>query len=448
VIPADAGQVITGYASQISLFPGQTALLHVSAPPGDRYRIALFRLGWYGGVGGRLISCSPGCDQSRQPVKQPPPTRPDPRSGLFVAPWSVTDRIQIPHQAVSGYYIAKLEVVSGPDTGAVGAVPLIVRAVYPGSTTILVQVPVNTWEAYNPWGGKSLYGSASDGTHATEVSFDRPFSGQTFHDMGLGLELPWVRFLERNGYDVAYQTDVDTDDDPASLLRHRLVFSIGHDEYWTQQMRDAFDNALSHGINLMFGSNSDLWRMRYGRQSDRRIIVEWRNPYADPIHNWRYDTGFFRQFGEPECQLMAVEYQEYAQRPLSQPPTDYTVVGPANDPWLSAAGLGPGDVVPSVVGYEWDSLVPGCFHGKVVELMHAVYPGPDGVDRSADMVRATAPSGATVFAMGTMELGWALDDYSGQTPDPRVQALVTAALEDLSRPMSARRRSSRRPGRR
>src|SRR5207253_211330 len=188
--------------------------------------------------------------------------------------------------------------------------------------------------------------------------------------------LPWVRYLERNGVDLGYQTDVDTDSHPDSLVSHRLAFSIGHDEYWTQRMRDAFDRARAEGTNLMFGSNSDLWRMRY--RGGRRTVVEWRNPYADPIHNRRYDTGFFRAFGEPECRLMAVEYQDYAQRRPTDPPTAYTVVGPADDPWLSASGLKPGDAVPGVVGYEWDSLVPGCFHGRLVVPMHASYPGPDG----------------------------------------------------------------------
>ena len=130
--------------------------------------------------------------------------------------------------------------------------------------------------------------------------------------------------------------------------------------------------------------------MRYAAGSNRRVIVEWRSPYADPIHNWRYDTGFFRDFGEPECQLMAVEYQEYAQRRPNLPPTPYQVVGSARDPWLAAAGLKPNDVIPGVMGYEWDSLVPGCFRGQVAELMHAEYPGADGIPRSADMVRATA----------------------------------------------------------
>jgi hypothetical protein len=292
------------------------------------------------------------------------------------------------------------------------------RAAAPSA--VLIQVPVNTWEAYNPWGGKSLYGYGTS-AHAAEVSFDRPYDQQEFYDMATGLELPWVRFLEREGVDVSYQTDVDTDRNPDSLLRHRLVFAIGHDEYWTQRMRDGFDRALALGTNLMFGSNSGLWRMDYG--GHRRTIIEWRDGTDD--------TGFFRSFGEPECQLMAVEYQEFTQRHLTSPATSYTVVGPASDPWLSAAGMTPGEVIPGVVGYEWDSLVPGCFSGQVVPLMDAALPGSDGKPTTADMVRATAASGARVFAMGTMELSWAL---RRETWNPQVAAFVNAALNDLTRP--------------
>jgi hypothetical protein len=124
------------------------------------------------------------------------------------------------------------------------------------------------------------------------------------------------------------------------------------------------------------------------------------------------------------------------------------VVGPADDPWLAPAGLRPGDIVPGVVGYEWDSLIPGCFPGKVVPLMHAEEPGPDGVLRSADMVRGTARSGARVFAMGTMELAFALDDRDGNRPNPRVTAFVDAALNDLLRPAPPVTLRSRAVGRR
>jgi hypothetical protein len=431
-IPATAGTVITGYASETSVAPGQSFHLHVAAPPGSHYRVLVYRLGWYQGIGGRLIMCLPGCRSSHAAIAQPQPTTPDSVTGLFRAPWSVTDRVDIAPDAVSGYYEAKLEIVSGAHAGDVGNVPLIVRqSPAAPASAVLVQVPVNTWEAYNRWGGKSLYQFNTD-HHALEVSFDRPFDQQVFHDMATELELPWVRFMECNGVDVSYQTDVDTDNDPGSLLRHRLVFAIGHDEYWTQRMRDAFDRALALSTNLMFGSNSADWRMRYAAVG--RTVVEWRDPSIDPVHDKRLDNGFFSTFGEPECKLMGVEHLWAAQRDLTAPPTSYTVVGPRSDPWLAAAGLKPGDVIPGVVGYEWDSMIPGCFTGQVVPLMTTHLPGSDGVTHTADMIRATAPSGGSVFAMGTMELAWALDDLDGRSPNPQMVAFVKAALRDLTRP--------------
>ena len=336
-IPASAGTVITGFASETSVASGQSFDLHVSSPPGSRYRVLVYRLGWYQGIGGRLIMCVPGCHSSQAAIAQPPPTTPNSVTGLFRASWRVTDRLEIPSDAVSGYYEAKLEIVSGAHAGAVGSVPLIVRQ-SPGAapSAVLVQVPVNTWEAYNPWGGKSLY-QFNTRHHAVEVSFDRPYDQQMFDNMVTKLELPWVRFLERSGIDVSYQADVDTDEDPGSLLHHRLVFSIGHDEYWTQPMRDAFNRALALSTNLMFGSDSADWRMRYA--ASRRTMVEWRDPSVDPVRNRRLDNGFFSTFGEPECQLMGVQHQWAAQRDLTRPPTAYTVVGPASDPWLAAARL-------------------------------------------------------------------------------------------------------------
>src|SRR5215469_6163179 len=431
-IPADAGTVINGYASETSVAPGQSFHLHVAAPPDSRFRVLVYRLGWYGGVGGRLIMCVPGCRSSQAAIAQPPATTADSVTGLFRAPWRVTDGVEIPADAVSGYYEAKLEIVGGAYVGAVGGVPLIVRqspAAPPSA--VLVQVPVNTWEAYNRWGGKSLYQFGTS-MHAVEVSFDRPFGQQELYSMVTELELPWVRFLERIGIDVSYQADVDTDMAPGSLLHHRLVFAIGHDEYWTQRMRGAFDQALALSTNLVFGSNSGEWRMRYA--AGRRTIVEWRDPSIDPVHDTRVDNGFFRAFGEPECKLMGVQHMWAAQRDLTAPPTSYTVVGSSSDPWLAAAGLAPGDVIPGVVGYEWDSFIPGCFAGQVVPLMTALIPGSNGVSHSADMVRATAPSGGRVFATGTMELAWALDDLDGRSPNPRVVAFVKAALRDLTCP--------------
>src|SRR5215469_14714717 len=116
-IPAGAGTVITGYASEASVTPGQSFHLHVAAPSGSRYRVLVYRLGWYQGIGGRLIMCVPGCRSSHAAITQPPPTTPRSATGLFRAPWLVTDRVEIPPAAVSGYYEAKLEIVGGASAG-------------------------------------------------------------------------------------------------------------------------------------------------------------------------------------------------------------------------------------------------------------------------------------------------------------------------------------------
>ena len=169
---------IEGYSSESSAAPGQSFHLHIRAGrPDDRYRVIVYRLGWYGGDGGRLMTCVPSCDGDEPFVPQPAPPRPDPETGLVNAGWSQTDTIPVGQDWVSGYYVAQLRVTAGPDTGALGRIPLIVRAAPGDHAAILVQVPVNTWQAYNPWGGKSLYTyNSSGGVAAVKVSFDRPYS--------------------------------------------------------------------------------------------------------------------------------------------------------------------------------------------------------------------------------------------------------------------------------
>lgn len=418
---------IEGYASEHSAAPGQAFHLHVKAGrPGDRYRIYVYRLGWYGGDGGRLVTCVPGCEDSKPFVGQPAPPRPDPRTGVTRAGWTVTDEIAVGGDWVSGYYEAQLRVTEGPDEGAIGRVPLIVRAPPGDTSAILVQVPVNTWQAYNPWGGKSLYTfNSTNETAATTVSFDRPLSEDVPVEPVTGLELQTVRFLEREGYDVTYATDADIDRSPGLLLNHRLVMSLGHDEYWSLRQRDAWDAALDRSTNLAaMGANAAYWQVHYA-ESHRTI---------ERITQFRA----IKPSGRPECRLFGVMYQYNAQRWAGGPPTSYTLAAPKSDPWLAATGITRGDDIPSIVGYEWDTLMPGCFPGRVTKLFTAKPTGSDGVPYAADAVRATARSGARVFATGTLEFGWALDAYGGHLASQRIQVLMENAVDDLTRPAPPR----------
>jgi hypothetical protein len=421
---------IEGYSSEASVAPGQAFHLHVRAPqrPGNRYRVLVYRLGWYGGEGGRLRACIPGCASDKpfapQPAATPPPNR---TTGVVRAGWHQTDVVHVRRNWVSGYYVAQLRVTAGPDEGAVGRVPLIVRGAPGDHASILAQVPVNTWQAYNPWGGKSLYDSNSTGRRAaTKVSFDRPYSEDVLVPVPWSFELQALRFLEREGYDVSYATDTDVDRSPGSLLGHRLVLSLGHDEYWSGGQRAAWDDALARSTNIAaLGANTAYGKVRYG---DRRRTIARLTQFRslDP--------------GQPECRLFGVMYAYNAQRPSTIPPTPYSVAAPASDPWLTGTGLTRNDELPGIVGYEWDTLNPGCFDGRVTRLLHANLKGVDSKPHAADAVRGVAArSGARMFASGSIQFAWALDSYGGHEPSSQVQGLMKNALRDLTLPAAPRR---------
>jgi hypothetical protein len=275
---------------------------------------------------------------------------------------------------------------------------------------------------------------------ATSVSFDRPliFTAQGPFDAEYNL----VRFLERSGYDVSYQTDVDTHRRPESLLEHRLVVVAGHDEYWTKQMRDAFEAARDAGTNLAFtGSNAAYWQVRY--DNGERTIVSYKAAAKDPEPDPSLKTILFRELVPPrhECGLLGIMHLRL--RPHQSGPVDYTVTEEARtDPWFTGTGLQPGDRVADVVGNEWDSLPdpplpPACVKPDLKVLFHY-----EGSPANADAVRYTAPSGARVFAGGAQQLSWGLDGFNlrrfGHTEpaDPRFQRFMRNALDDLTRPAS------------
>jgi hypothetical protein len=425
------------YGTTLTAAPGDTVELHVSTE--YRYRIVVFRLGYYAGAGARKVACLPSCngdEQGRVQAGADPPTIQPARAN-----WPVTDVLRTDPSWTSGYYLVEAVATSGGDLGRVGTTYFILHEPTAAlDSQILVQVPVNTWEAYNSWGGRSLYNFGME--RAYRVSFERPFD----HQAGTPLwwEIQLVRFLEGEGYDVSYQTDIDTSRDPATLLRHRLVMVAGHDEYWTLAMRTGFERALATGTNLAFmGSNDAYWNMRY--EDGDRTIFTYKSMY-DPNPDPSQKTAMFREIGRPECLLEGVQHADI--RALDHP-LDYTVTSAgASDPWLRGTGLQAGDRIAGVVGREHDTLTgfPGCVHPGEVTLFH--YDGA-GVDLNGDAVRYTARSGARVFASGAQEFSWALDGWRsndtlapsvpvasdrGAPADPRVQQFMRNALDDLTRP--------------
>ncbi len=416
----------------MTLAVGEDAHFHVSTRPAARYRIEIFRLGLYQGLGGRRFACLPSCRTDEQGKAQPLPQAPSSDRALPVrANWPVTDLIQVQPRWLSGYYEARFVLTSGQGVGQGSETYFVVRAPPRRHSQMLVQVPANTWQAYNDWGGRSLYAGPTGA--GFRVSFDRPYAPNK--QSPLAWEIQLVRYLERSGYDVSYQTDLDTDRDPHSLLQHRVVITAGHDEYWTKGIRDAFEQARDHGVNLAFmGANVGFWQMRY--EDAGRTIVEYRNAQLDPEPNAALKTIMFRRLQppRPECQLRAVNW--WGGVGASH---DYAPVASAlADAWFRNTGFTAASTLRGLVGYEWDAIDPSCSVPTQRVLFH--WTGTTA-NADADAVRYIAPSGAIVFSTGSLQFSWGLDAFGnrGQVPaDARLQQFMRNALRDLVRRHSGR----------
>jgi hypothetical protein len=429
-------RAIEGY-TEPSAVPGGTLTFHVSAEPEADYRILVYRVGYYGGAGARLAGCLPSCGGSARARTEDVPN-PSPE-GLVHAGWPVGQRLDVPLDWVSGYYVVFFVLTSGPYHGQAATTWFILRQ-KPGAerSPILVQAPPTTWEAYNGWGGGSFYEFNSPrGRRAAKIAFDRPYDQQPQEQIW---DVPLVRFLEQNGYDVSYQADVDTARDPSSLEGRRLVIVAGHGEYWSKEIRDAFHRARDAGTNLaFFGANAAYWQVRY--EDDYRTIVGYKSAAWDPETDPQLETDLFRALVPPryECGLMGIQHQG---GDLAWPVHgDYTVSPTAAaDPWLKAAGLAPGDVLKGIVSREVDTI-PGHLTAadscgnRLTVLFHREL-GADTLG-NADAVRFTAPSGARVFASGSHEFAWGLAEVPGVSEipprlvDPRLQRFVRAMLDDM-----------------
>lgn len=410
---------IEGYPSATSVNVGETIqiFVHTTEPT---YTIEIFRAGWYGGLGARRMTSA----ITRNGVVQPMPA-PDPVTRLIECRWLDPYELFVPPDWTSGYYLVKLTSQSKAQIYTIFVVRDDARR-----SDFLVQSSVTTFQAYNNWGGKSLYGHNSDGTHATKVSFHRPYD--IHHGLGTGdflnnggWELNMVRWLERNGYDVTYCTDVDTHRNGAALLNHKAFLVVGHDEYWTWQMREHVEAARDAGIHLgFFGANICYWQIRL--EDDGRTIVAYKaaalddDPLArdaDPTND-RLVTTTWRDppVSRPEASMIG---QMYVYDGIE---VDLVVYDASS--WVFAgSGLKAGDRIKGLMGYEVDQIAESS-PPNVIRLARSPFTRRNGLTNWADTTLYEAPSGAIVFAAGTIQWSWGLDDHN--VPDSRPSRRATA----------------------
>ena len=436
LIAGDAGGQIKGYASATSVAKSAPITFYVTVSPVQTYTLDVYRLGWYQGLGGRLLQQAgplPGLHQPACPTIA--------STGLIACAWTPSYTLTIPAAWTSGIYVAVLTNAQHYQSHIVFVVRDDTRP-----ADLLYQQGVTTYQAYNNYPddhltGKSLYTFNSYGAptiggdaRAVKVSFDRPYSGN-----GSGLLLNWdiyfVRWLERSGYDVAYATDVDTHADGRRLLAFRALLSVGHDEYWSRAMFDAAVAARDAGVNLgFFGANAVHWQARLEPSADalpNRVLVCYRDATLDPEPNPDLKTVRWRTapVNRPEQTLIGIQY-------TSQLTQSFAYSATNTGHWVyNNTGFHDGDTVPGLVSYETDRY-------------DAAYPLPANIGyhilgvspvvnryQTADYANAAlyeAPSGARVFAAGTISWAWGLDNWGDKNlADPRIQQMTANVLDNF-----------------
>jgi hypothetical protein len=412
---------IEGYASATSVDRGQDISIFVNTAD-PTYTLQVFRMGWYGGFGGREMMDPVTLTGIRQPMPSP-----DPETHLIECHWTDPYVLHIPNSSdptdwASGIYLVKL---TAGTSGKESYVIFVVRD-DERSSDLLLQLTIATYEAYNPWGGWSLYTQP----RSYAVSFNRPN-----HEGGGGAgfffewEYNMVRFLEREGYDVAYSTNVDTDLRGQLILQHKAFLSVGHDEYWSRRMLDNVTQARDSGVNIgFFGADEANWQIRF-QPSDitgdpDRTIVCYKSATLDPFSQ-NPETGYlttthFRDppVNHPQGALTGVMYLGW----FDGPSRDMVVTDASS--WIFRnTGLQKGTHLTGLLGYEVDRIFPGHPSG-LRGVAHSPWIGVNNRTFYSDMTYYIARSGSTVVSTGSMDWVWGLDDFHWDHPvltNPAVQ---------------------------
>jgi hypothetical protein len=414
---------VEGYCSKTSLYPGDSIDFHISGRKGD-ILIDIYRLGYYGGQGGRHMTQLGPFTVEPQPMPMMTMER------LRECRWERTVRFDVPRDWTSGVYVAKM--TRQESFGAQQYLVFIVKSRQPAD--VLFMCADLTWQAYNKWPGKnSLY---DDGTPElwytgpnVRVGFNRPYAKycqviDAPHTGGSGSfllwEFPLAFWLEAQGYNVSYCSNLDLHLDETILQRHKLLLSVGHDEYWSREMYDNVMKARDDGLNIAFLSGNAVYH---------EIVM-----YNSEIDNRPSRAYARRRMFPDEQDLMGV-------RSYGTGYGDWTVKQP--DHWLfEKTGMQLDEEIPGLIGWE--------YHGDPAEiaglevLAHSVTtkrPDPKtGCSGTHSAIMYPGPRNNMILNVGTIWWPEGLSRPPGHIParttrggplgvDPRVQQITANFLD-------------------
>jgi hypothetical protein len=454
---------IQGFATAISVDVGETEKFKIKTPA-SKYHVDIMRLGYYGGDGARMIEANVK-PTATLPQAQPECLHQESTGLVDCGNWGVSASWTVPASAVSGLYVAQLV---RDDTGGESQIFFVVRN-DESHAPIVLKTSDATWEAYNAYGGNSLYsctkwcpkGEPEGYKAAYSVSYNRPFDGTFPTDDGKSdpfySEYQLIRFLEKNGYDMSYVAQPDLVTDPALLRNHKVFISSGHDEYWAGPERSAVEAARDAGVNLAFFSANELyWKTRWQPSIDssgtaNRTLTTYKethfNEPVDPAEpgvstsTWQ-DPRFGTQggAGRPQNSLTGQLFIVNAGTADIKVPGTFAKLRFWRN--TKVAELSPSETVTlsqgtGTLGYEWDVDPDNGFRptGRIPLSSTTVNGVETFTDYGTKVEEGTlathslslyrAPSGALVFGAGTVQWSWGLDPtnaWHGGSTNPAAKA--------------------------
>src|SRR5215831_11499538 len=470
---------IQGFATSMSVNAGETENFKIDTTSAS-YHIDILRVGYYQGDGAHKVV------SGMQPTATLPQSQPDCQNGpdltglIDCGNWAVSASWTVPSGAVSGLYLAHLV----PDGGSAengSLIPFVVRN-DSSHSGILVQTDDKTWQAYNTYGGNSLYTCTTDNcpdpspdsyTGAAEVSYNRPWHtalDDDGHSWFMYAEYPMIRFLERNGYDVSYTSGLDASQPgyASTIEQHKVYLTAGHDEYWTGQQRANVTAARDAGVNLAFFSGNEIfWKTRLepsidGSNTPDRTLVTYKethyntnvDPQDPPTWTGSWMDPRFSPPGDGGNPQNALTGQLFD---VNSGSTDITVPSQYSKLrfWRGTrvAGLSPGDSTrldagANTLGYEWDVDADNGFRPPGLMDMSSTtstnaevftdYGSTTQPNRTAThhLTLYRAASGALVFGAGTVQWSFGLDQAAGSgnagsPPDSAMQQATVNLLADM-----------------
>jgi hypothetical protein len=474
--PALDGE-IEGFVSTTSALPEETIELFISTKA-KSYSMQVFRLGWYGGSRARLMleeTSLVGMDQSAATALDPD------FDTVHCTRWKASYQLRIPKDWVTGAYLVKLATRARPSLGRY--MIFMLKPLQPSDLILVSTVATN--HAYNGWQGDfqgrgSLYDNfttgPNSGTHVNAVSFNRPYADALGTGKFLFWEHPMLVWLEQQGYDVSYASSEDLHQQKIDLQNYRALLSVGHDEYWSFEMREALESAISNGLSVgFFGANPIYWQVRF--QPANRNMVCYKHiphlvcpydaagtktgPAVDPasglilcvdpppvgVDPWAGSSVAYERsritarwrdlvLGRPEQNVVGQMYQDYLRDSNAALP--WTVSDDTH--WIfTGTGLRNGDAIDGMIGGEFDRVFPDPAQDNATsDLIPVSTPATlkvigtsdidnGGVAQVANSTIYEASSGARVFSAGTFTWSWGLADMEGL---PTLSSPVPYSLVD------------------